>query len=143
MAKTIGFYVVETKEGDTFCISDVSGKLIGKDRAGIEEYCKGGGKWLEMTLRPATASLDRQITAKSLVANELSGFRQDPLLMPGARFEALVESWWKDKPATAADFDAFPPNLADNVDYCLQKHLRPNMTDDPDFFTEPKGNSQA
>jgi hypothetical protein len=138
--KTVEFFCIEDdKTGDLYAIADYELLAIGKTKDELNKEMGGRGGWRSMTLKPATAKLERDVRALCLTGNEMMGFRADESLLPGARFQVVVEKWWSEEAPTIAAYDAMPPNLADRVHYSILKHLRPNMADNPDFFKPSSG----
>ena len=106
----------------------------GRDPEAVKESFGDRAEWFNLHLRPATASREREILEKALEGDPMSGFRSNPLRLPGARVEVMLDGWsWKAGPSQAAQGD-LPPNLASAVDIVIQMHLRPSIARNPDFL---------
>ena len=141
--KTIRIYIVE--QDGTASIADLNSlKEFGLDTEEAVAAAFGDtGTWHEFKLRPATYGKQLEIEKKSLVPDEAVGFRQDPLKLPGARAEVMIETWTLDKPLTGEGFEDLPPLVAAYIDHAVQNYLYPSLGSNPDFFAWFKSRSTS
>lgn len=132
---------------NVYAIGEWELKGIGSSVEQLEKETGKAGKWLILDFRPARAGLDRAARQLTLVGDAITGFRNDPLLLPSANFATFVKSWrWDDDgpalPAISADeFENLHPNVSDRIRMGLERHIRPNISSDPDFFQRLRGSS--
>ena len=140
--KTVKFYVAPPV-GDTLVYSAADLTRLSITPEALEAQYGDRGGWLILHLKDATGRLERAINAKTRIADELAGWRQDPDLKPAARFEVLVDSWefpasWSSdrwpREITMATFEELHPNVVASIDEALRLHLRPAAVADADFL---------
>lgn len=135
-------------EEDVYAVADWELEPVGTDPAKLEAETSGRGRWLLLEFKPSTAKLDREAKQMTLVGDAITGFRNDNLLLPSANFASFVNAWkWDAEKAPELEkpseevFERLHPNVADRIRMTLDRHIRPNISAHPDFFTVSRGNS--
>jgi hypothetical protein len=168
--KVIRLYVLENGDGDAYAApeSKLKGYVLAKGvlapaiadgkpvkgvpvtRKAWHEQHGSLGKWLCLSVHPASARIEKAINARCRIDHMLVGMQVDQAAVPGARFDELVVSWGhedlesgeiveiKPAPDEAAYLDLHP-NVTEVIDQSLERHLRPSLAGDPDLLGKLKG----
>lgn len=135
-------------DDDIYAVAEWELALIGSSPEKLENDTNCRGRWLVLDLKPAISRLDREAKQLTLVGDAITGFRRDDLLLPAANFATFISSWeWEGPKApdlAKPSFDLFEdlhPNLSDRIRMSIERHIRPNMSSDPDFLSRLRGSS--